>query len=374
MDTANPVNHPEHDPGDRPYDRAFQFNSQNINKLSLVLDMKKPGAKAALARLVAKSDVLTCNFRPGTLEKLGFGYDRLAAEKPEIIVLEMPAFGRSGPMSGYAALGPTMEMAAGMSSQIAYPGGMPTTTGPSYMDPVGGYHGAAAVLTALLHRQATGRGQHVELPQVEAAMHFVGEELIRAAVTGDDMQPDGNHVAWAVPHDAFAAQGEDQWVVICAGTEDEWNALCDMIGACRLKSDPRFRTLATRRVHQEALRDIITDWTRKRDKHEAAATLQAAGVPAAPVQNARDLAESAYLRERGFFTPLDHPAAGRHDYPTVPIELSRTPGVQHRAAPAFGAHNHRILSEIAGLTQAEIAALEENGAISTVPFRQTAIG
>jgi crotonobetainyl-CoA:carnitine CoA-transferase CaiB-like acyl-CoA transferase len=362
------------DAGERPYDRAYLFNSQNVNKRSLALDMKKPGAKDALARLVAKSDVLTCNFRPGTLERLGFGYAHLAAGRPDIIVLEMPAFGRDGPMASHAALGPTMEMAAGMSSQIAYPGGTPTTTGPSYMDPVGGYHGAAAILTALLHRAATGRGQHIELPQVEAAMHLVGESLIHAAMTGDEAPPDGNQVPWAAPHDAFPAQGADQWIAIAAGSAAEWHALCEAIGAPALKTDPRFATLAARKTNEAALHDVIATWTRARDKHDAAATLQRAGVSAAPVQHARDLAESAYLRERGFFTPLDHPATGRHDYPTVPIRLTRTPGTQHRAAPGFGADNHFVLHDIARLDEAEIAALEASGAISTTPFRQTAIG
>ena len=371
MDVPNRVNYPEHDPGERPYDRSFLFNSQNINKLSLALDIKKPGAKTALLKLVGRCDVLTCNFRPGTLAKFGLGYESLAAKRPDIIVLEMPAFGLDGPMSNYAALGPTMEMATGMSSMIAYPGGMPTTTGPSYMDPVGGYHGAAAILTALLHRQVTGRGQHIELPQVEAAMQFIGEELIHAALTGGEVSPRGNRVSFAAPHDAFAAQGEDAWIAISVGTEAEFRALCGIIGQPTLAEDPRFATLADRLNHQDALREIITEWTQLHDKHYAAELLQAVGVPAAPVQNARDIANSAYLRERSFFTPLEHPEAGRHDYPTIPIHLSRTPGEQRRAAPGFGADNRAILGKIAGLSEAEIVALEESGAISTTPFRQT---
>jgi crotonobetainyl-CoA:carnitine CoA-transferase CaiB-like acyl-CoA transferase len=373
MDVPNPVNYPAREPGERPYDRAYQFNSQNINKHSLALDMKKPGAREALSKLIANSDVLTCNFRPGTLEKLGFGYEQLRTRKPDIIVLEMPAFGRDGPMSGYAALGPTMEMATGMSSLIGYPEGAPTTTGPSYMDPVGGYHGAAAVMTALLHRQVTGEGQHIEMPQVEAAMQFIGEELISAAMTGTEPTPLGNHVRWAAPHDAFAADGEDEWVALYTATEAEWQALCATIGQPSLPDDPSFATLAARLRHQDKLRAPITAWTRRHSKHTAAEILQAAGVPAAPVQNASDVATNPYLRARDFFTPLDHPVAGRHEYPTIPIRLSRTPGSQHRAAPGFGEHNLYILKSVAGLTDAEIAALAENGAISATPSKQTAI-
>ena len=131
-----------------------------------------------LRKLVAVSDVLICNFRPGTLAKLGLDFESLRAIKPDIIVAELPAFGSRGAMSRYAALGPTMEMAAGMSSLIGYKGGQPENTGPSYLDPIGGFNAASAILTALLHRQRTGEGQYVEIPQVEAAMHLIGAQIL----------------------------------------------------------------------------------------------------------------------------------------------------------------------------------------------------
>ena len=158
-EAPNPINFPDGEPGDRPFDRSFLFNSQNINKLSCILDLKTEEGRALLRKLVAVSDVLICNFRPGTLAKLGLDFESLRAIKPDIIVAELPAFGSRGAMSRYAALGPTMEMAAGMSSLIGYKGGQPENTGPSYLDPIGGFNAASAILTALLHRQRTGEGQ-----------------------------------------------------------------------------------------------------------------------------------------------------------------------------------------------------------------------
>jgi crotonobetainyl-CoA:carnitine CoA-transferase CaiB-like acyl-CoA transferase len=367
-DKPNPVNFPDGKPGDRWYDRSFLFNSQNVNKLSCILNLKTEEGRTTLRRLVSVADVLICNFRPGTLKKLGLDYEALTAIKPDIIVAELPAFGVSGPMSGYAALGPTMEMAAGMSAMIGYPDGQPEVTGPSYLDPIGGFNAAAAILTALIYRQQTRRGQYVEVPQVEAAMHLIGAQILRAAETGTDPLPNGNRVDFAAPHDAFPTSGDDQWVVIAALDEAQWRVLCQVMEQPELAGDPRFASLEQRLVHHEALRDIISAWTRQRDKHELAELLQAKGVAAAPVQTPRDLAADPYLHYRGFFTELEHPDAGRHRHPGLPIHLSETPGGQVRPAPQFGGHNRHVLETILRLSPEEIAAIEASEAMGTIPL------
>ncbi|WP_162183321.1 CaiB/BaiF CoA transferase family protein [Neorhizobium vignae] len=364
----NPINFPDGEPGLRPFDRSFLFNSQNVNKLSCILNLKTEEGQSTLRRLVAVADVLICNFRPGTLAKLGLDYESLAAIKPDIIVAELPAFGGSGPMSGYAALGPTMEMATGMSAMMAYPGGQPENSGPSYLDPIGGFNAAAAILTALHYRDRTGQGQYVEIPQVEAAMQFIGAELLLAAETGVDPVPDGNRVPNMSPHDAFPARGEDQWVVIAAENEAQWQALCAVIGRSQLATDSRFSDLAARKRNEAELTAILSEWTATRDKHAVARLLQYAGVAAAPVANAADVASSAYLVHRGFFTELDHPDAGRHRHPGLPIHLSRTPGSQRRPAPQFGGDNRYILENILALPALEIARVSADDVMATVPF------
>lgn len=367
-DKPNPVNFPDGEPGARWYDRSFLFNSQNVNKLSCILNLKTEEGRATLRKLVAVADVVICNFRPGTLRKLGLDYESLTAIKPDIIVAELPAFGVTGPMSGYAALGPTMEMAAGMSAMIGYRDGQPEVTGPSYLDPIGGFNAAAAILTALIHRQRTGAGQYVEVPQVEAAMQLIGAELLAAAETGSDPLPDGNHVPHAAPHDAFPARGDDQWVAIAAADEAQWRSLCTVMGMPELAVDRRFATLADRLANQGDLTPIIAGWTRMRDKHETARILQAAGVAAAPVNTPKDIAASDYLDYRGFFTELDHPDAGRHRHPGMPIHLSATPGEQSSAAPPFGGHNRYVLEAILALPAEDIAAIEASDAMTDTPL------
>jgi crotonobetainyl-CoA:carnitine CoA-transferase CaiB-like acyl-CoA transferase len=365
-DAPQAINCAGRDPGNRPFDRAFAFNSQNANKRSLILDLKIEAARTAFCDLAAASDVVTCNYRPGTLDKLGLGYDELIKRRADIIVVEIPAFGCDGPMAGYAALGPTMEMAAGMASLIGYPDGWPEVTGPSYLDPIGGFHAAAAILTALAHRQRTGKGQYVEVPQVEAAMQFIGAELLAAGETGYDAPRSGNRRPDAAPHDAFPTRGDDKWLAIAVRSDEEWRCLCDVVGDPRL-SDKRFDTLAGRKANEAEIATLIAEWTRAREHREAASLLQGNGVAAAPVNSPRDVAECPHLATRGFFTELERPDLGRFRYPGLPIHLSATPGLQRTVSPAFGADNEAILRDILGRSDEEIAAMRTSGAIADTP-------
>ena len=362
-----PVNYPGLDPGERRWDRSFLFNSQNVGKRSFAVDLKTPDGLEAVQALARVSDVLTCNFRPGLLARLGLDHATLSRDVPGLIVVEMPAFGLDGPHAGYAALGPTMEMAAGMSAGIAYPGGAPSVTGPSYLDPVGGFNAAAAVLDALWRRRRTGLGCHVEVGQVEAAMQLIGPEILAAAEAGD-VEPDGNRVPWAAPHGCYPALGEDAWVVVAAEGEEAWLALVGAMGQPALARDPRFLDLAARKANEDALDAIITGWTVDHEAHALARDLQALGVAAAPVQTPADLSRSDYLEARAFFTPLDHPVAGRHRHPGLPIHLSDTPLEDRTAAPSFGADNRWVLRDVLGWPEEKVAAMERSGAIADRPL------
>jgi crotonobetainyl-CoA:carnitine CoA-transferase CaiB-like acyl-CoA transferase len=358
---------PDGKAGERPYNRSALFNSQNHNKLGLSLDIKHPKGLAAMHRLAAAADVVICNFTAGTLARMGVGYEALKKIKDDIIVVEMPGFGNSGPLSKAAANGATMEMAAGMCAMIGYAGGVPTTTGQVYPDPMGGYNGAAAVMTALMHRQATGEGQYIELSQVEAAMQFIGEELLYAIAAKKDPELHGNRVRWAAPHDAYPAGGDDQWVAIAVGSDDEWRKLCAIIGNEALAADPRFAAFDARWQNQDQLREPIAQWTRQHPKHAIAEQLQNAGIRAAPVNMPKDVIESPYLAARKAFVTLSHPDAGTHGYMTLPFRLSLTPGSQHRASPCLGADTRRVLLELAGLSPAEVDELEREGVTSSIP-------
>jgi crotonobetainyl-CoA:carnitine CoA-transferase CaiB-like acyl-CoA transferase len=205
------------------------------------------------------------------------------------------------------------------------------------------------------------------MSQVEGAMQFVGEELLYAIASGRDPEPQGNHVRWAAPHDAYSASGRDQWVAIAVGSDDEWRTLCGIIGAAALADDPRFARFEQRHANQDALREPIERWTRQHTKFEIADRLQAAGIRAAAVLDSEDLHDSPYLKARGAFITLTHPEAGTHNYQPLPFRLSVTPGSQHTASPVLGAHTQTILKDILKLSADELGELNRDGVTSNVP-------
>jgi crotonobetainyl-CoA:carnitine CoA-transferase CaiB-like acyl-CoA transferase len=363
----DPVRYPDLDPGARPHNRTVLFNSQNHNKLSVCIDIKKPGGTEALRELAATCDVVLANYTPGTLARMGIGYDTLKAMRPDIIVLEMPALGNAGPLSKHSALGPSMEFSAGMGAFVSYGDGEPFPTGPAYMDPIGGYNGAAAILTALAYRDYTGEGQYIEMAQTEAAMPYIGELILGCLENNEAPTPHGNWTTAFAPHDAFPTMDDEGFVAIAIETDAQWQSLCSVIGAPDLAHDARFTTAQARLDHQQDLFEPIARWTRTQSKHDAAALLQQRGVAAAPVNHGKDVAQSTYLRERGFFTVLDHPEAGRHAYQALPFHFRNSPVGQHTASPLLGQHTELILRERLGYSEDKIATLKAAGTISAEP-------
>jgi crotonobetainyl-CoA:carnitine CoA-transferase CaiB-like acyl-CoA transferase len=362
-----PERFPDGDPGERPYNRTSLFNTQGHDKLSLGLDVTKPGGLQVVLDLARDADLVVANFSSGVLDRLGVGYAALAAVNPRISVIEMPAFGAGGPATRHVGMGLTMEAATGMTGLMGYGDGRPATTGGTYLDPIGGLHGATAALVALYQRELTGRGARVEVAQTEAAAHWIGEFFLERLRTGATLAPRGNRVPDAAPHDAYPCAGPDEWVTLAVRDDSEWKRLAAVIGRDDLADDPRFAQAAARHQHQDELRPVITGWTRERTKAAAAAALQAAGVPAGPVSNGRDIFGDPALRAAGFIVPLEHPDAGRHEYPSLAFRLDRTPGRIRRPAPCFGQHNRFVLSELLGLDDAAIAELYAAGTVADQP-------
>ena len=357
----DPASYPDRLGGARPYDRNALFNTQNHDKTSISLDLKSPGGQDIARRLAAKCDVVLANFSPHALAKLGLGYEALSQGNAKLVMVEMPAFGNDGPWSSHVGMGKTMEAAAGMASLIGYGDGEPVLTGPAYLDPIGGLHGASAVMTALAERNRTGRGQYVEVAQVEAAMHWIGEYILQTGRTGEVFRADGNRLTDVAPHDAFPCAGDDQWMVISCPDDDTWRRLVAATGVSDL-ADAKYEALAGRLEYAESLKAALSDWSRARNKHEASDLLQAASVPAAPVNSGADVWRDPFLRSRGFIQELTHPAAGTAEYPGLAYRLSRTPGAIRSPAPCFAEHTHEVLAGLLGLSRAEIDTLVETGA------------
>lgn len=357
--------YPDRDPGERPYDRNAWFNTQNIGKRSLGIDVKAPAAREAVDRLIRSADVVISNFAGGALARAGLDYASLVRIRPDVILVEMCVTGEGGPLEGMRGVGPTMEAIAGMTPLTGYGDGVPQRTGPAYVDPIGALNAAVAAFLALSYRRRTGRGQRVEVAQRESLLHWYGERLLAADV-GVNPPAQANFAEGAAPHDAFRARGDDEWIAIGVFSEDQWHALCAVLGAPALATHPDYRTLSDRASHAEPLRAAIDALTVAHDKRELAARLQAAGVCAAPVSSGRDIHDDPQLAATGYFLELDHPAAGRHRYQGLPFRLARqTPA----PAPLLGEHTLDILAGL-GLAPSTIDELIAAGAVYASPGRK----
>jgi len=364
----NPRRYPDGVLGDRPYDRTVLFNSQNLNKRSLCIDIKSPGGREALQAAAASADVIVSNFTPGTLARMGLDYAALSAINSGIILVEMPAFGIDGPMAGLSALGPSMEFSTGMSNFIGYGDGAPTATGPAYLDPIGGYNGAAAIMTALHQREQTGRGQYVEISQVEAAMPLIGGLVLASLENNEPPAPQGNRQNSAIIHDAFRCRGSEEWVAISIDTEEKWSTLAHLIGRADL-ADIALAAKDDRIRHADQLHGAVAAWTEKHEKHWIAPRLQRAGIAAAPVCHGRDVALDPHLHSTHFFEEIDHPEAGLRPYQGLPFRFAVTGLPRLNPAPMLGQHTEEVLREWAGLGDAELAELAAQGTTSNDPYR-----
>jgi crotonobetainyl-CoA:carnitine CoA-transferase CaiB-like acyl-CoA transferase len=358
-------------PGPDPQNSNLLFNSQNLDKYSIGLDLKVDGSAEVMRDLAAGADVVLANFTPGVLDRLGAGFEALRQVNPRIVVVEMPAFGPGGPMSRHQGMGKTMEPAAGMTALMGYRDDTPVLTGPAYMDPIGGLNAVAAVLTALRARDRSGVGCRVEVPQVEAAAHWIGEYVLEQVDTGRTWHPDGNAAAGYAPHGAYPCRGADQWVAIAVRTDAQWRRLCEAMARPGLGTDGRYASAPDRARHQHELAGPIGDWTAGQDKVELAARLQRRGIPAAPVLDGAEIAGSQAMRAAGMIVELDHPRVGRRAYSTTGFRLERTPGAYTRAAPCFGEHNDEVLRDLLGYDDARIAGLRAAGVIADQPTADT---
>ncbi|WP_214405464.1 CaiB/BaiF CoA-transferase family protein [Pseudonocardia lacus] len=362
--------YPDLEPGERPYDRNCWFNSQNHDKRSVVLDLRRPEGVDLVRALLPRVDAVIANFSPGVLDRLGLGWSAASALNPRLVMVEMPAAGNTGPRSGQRGLGPTMEAMAGIAGLIGYPDEGPVGSGTAYLDPIGALHGAAALLTALLHRRRGGPGQYVEVAQQEAAMHWIGEIVLEAVETGVDPVLRGNARADACPHGAFRTAGDDEWVAVAATSDEQWQALCAELGLDELAADPELAALAGRVAARDRVEAGLAEAVRDADKHALAERLQRAGVPAAPVQNGRDLHTDPHLRERDWFARLHHPRAGTHDYPGLPVRFAGRRSRPARPSPTFGQHTSEVLSEYLGLDREALARLAADRVTATEPGRR----
>ena len=319
-----------------------------------------------IKRLVAKSDVVVNNYRPGTTERFNLGYEVLREVNPRIIVLNMPGYGSTGPARDYASHGAQLMANAGVYYLWAHPDSpMETRARSPYPDLVAGAQGALAVLAALHARDITGKGQEVEVAQAEAFSSVLGVGLLDALVNRRDWKPVGNRSPYIAPHNIYPCKGTDTYCAVCCTTEEEWVRLCEAIDRPELAQEERFCTLADRLANVDELDRIVAEWTRDYTPRQVMRLLQKAGVPAGAVYTGEDIFYDLQLRDRGFMIAVDDPEAGPLEMSGLTARLSKTPGLrQMRGRPVFAGGNDYVFHELLGLSRQERESLEAAKAIA----------
>lgn len=340
--------------------RSGYFADRNSSKRSCTINMKTPDGQRIARELVARSDVVANNFTPGVMARFGLGYDDVQRINPRAVYLAMSMQGSAGPERDYLGYGLTISAIVGLHGMTAMPDQQPVGTGTNYPDHVPNpTHAAFAVLAALRHARRTGRGQMIDMAQTEATISVLGTAMMEHAVNGRDRQPLGNRHERYAPHGVYPCAGDDRWIAIAVTTDEQFAALVDELGLADDGIDPALAEGA-RRTRQDELDAAIGRSTRARDHRELADRLQARGVPAAPVQDARDVVEhDPQLTARGHWVRLEHPEMGRTLYNALPYRMQRTPTEITVPAPMLGQHTVEICRDVLGMDDQEIQRLIE---------------
>ena len=347
--------------------RGGHFNNVNRGKLGITLDMSRPEGRELARRLFRVSDATINNFSSGVMDRWGLGYERLRQEQPGFIMVQMAGFGRTGPYRDLVSYGPTLSTLSAFTTLTAYRDGGPMGIGFAYADLMAGMTGALAVLMALMARLRTGRGQYIDLAQFDANVALLETVVLEWSANRRVRRPDGaraDHYG-AVPHGNYPCVGEDHWCAIAVFDETQWQALLRVLGDPSWGQDERFRSPLARRAHADALDQLLGEATRRWERYDLMARLQAAGVPAGVVQDGEDLLErDPHLRERGFYVRTDHPELGEFAVQGTPPRFSHTPARVRHGAPTLGQHCDAVYGELLGLSAGEMEDLRQRGVIA----------
>ena len=332
------------------------FLSINRNKESVALDFKHAEGRRVLDALVARADVLVENFRPGTLDRLGLGYEQLAAAHPRLVYCSISGFGRHGPKRDRPGYDAVVQAEGGLMS-ITGPGdGSPYRLGVAIADLVTGMLAAQGILLALLARHDTGRGQLVDLAMLDSTAAMLTYQAGIYFMTGRTPVRMGNRHPTIAPYETFAtADGE---LVLSVGNDDQWRRFCRAAGLDALGTDERFATNGARVDHYDELGPILVDRLRTRTRAEWIATLDAAGVPCGAVKSVAEVVADEQLRLREMIVEMHHPTVGPMRALGVPVKLSDTPGGVRTPPPVLGQHTDAVLQEL-GFDEAAIDRLRQ---------------
>lgn len=341
---------------------TFPSNTTQLNKLGVALDLTKPEAVELAKRLVARSDVVVENFRARVMEEYGLDYPVLREINPSLIMLSTSLAGKTGPEREYLGYMELFGALGGLGHLTGYPDGPPTWIRFS-MDTMSAVAAAGAIVAALIHKQRTGEGQYIDYSSYEGAACLIGDALLDYAMNRRNQSRQANLDDFMAPHNCYRCQGDDKWVSIVIGTDEEWSAFCTAIGNPEWTGDERFSDAYSRWQNQEQMDIFIQEWTMNHTHYEVMDILQKAGVAAVPSFNSPEIWGDPHLDARGLTVIVDHPALGAQPVLAPPWKLSRTPAEITKHGTMLGEYNEYVFGELLGLSKAEISRLVNRGVI-----------
>lgn len=343
---------------DKDPDKDPWFHSGVRNQLSVTLDMEQPKAIPLIKNLVKISDIVVENFSPKVMKEHGLDYQSLREVRPDIIMISLPATGHSGPLRDAQTYGPSLTGLAGIDGLVGYYGERVLGLQQAYADVNSALHGVFAVLAALYYRKKTGKGQFIEMAQLEAVISIAGEAIMEYVMNGKVLGTQGNRYPTMCPHNNYRCSGDDKWVSIAIKTEDEWKAFCQAIGNPDWTKDEKFADKYSRLKHQNELDSLITEWTSKHSYYEVTEILQKHGVAAAPCLDTEGRFFDPHLQFRKTYLEVEHPTTGTDFIANSAWVLSENPTEIRHRSPLLGEHNNYVFKELLGLSDQEIAQLE----------------
>ncbi len=347
--------------GPYQHGESAYFMSLNRNKKSVTLNLKTERGKALLKSFVEKVDVIIENFRPGTMEKLGLGYDVLKEINPKIIYAASSGFGHSGPYSTRPAYDGVVQAMGGIMSITGPENGEPTRVGPSIGDIGAGLFTAIGVLAALNHRNNTGIGQKVDVAMLDCQVAMLENAIARYVTTNEVPRPSGNKHSSIAPFEPFDTN--DTKIVVAVGNDQIWKRFCEVADLKDIVDDPKFATNPQRHHNYNEMRPLIAEKMKMKSTKEWQKTLDAAGVPNGPINSIKEVLEDEQVIAREMIVEVEHPIAGKLKMAGVAIKLSETPGEINSPAPILGQHNFEVLKQYFEYTDEEIETLIAEGVL-----------
>jgi crotonobetainyl-CoA:carnitine CoA-transferase CaiB-like acyl-CoA transferase len=336
-------------------DQAGYFAYINANKYGMALNMRHPKAAEAKNNLIAWADAVVESYTPGVMERWGLGYDDLRKIKPEIIMVRASAQGQSGPHSDFPMYGFQLSSFCGFSHLSGWVDREPLALGVAYTDILCPRFVAIALMTALSYKRWTGKGQMIDISEVESSLQFLIPPILDYVLNSRIATRQGNACDYAAPHGVYRCKGNDRWCAIAVFNDQEWEKFYQVLGKPSWAES--FSTLLARKQYEEELNRFIEDWTIHKTAEEVAAVMQAAGIAAAVVKNPAEIFNDPQLKERNAFWSLNHRQIGRVSSLGQSFKLSGTPPRNPMPAPCLGEHTEYVCKELLGMTEEEFDKL-----------------